>query len=1674
MDLAKASGFGGKLKVNRTMELVLFIAIAAAIFLSINFDSGITGFTVLDTGGIWSQNSKVQLEQNVTFLRVSGSVIGTGNVTMWLGQRLVYDSRQFRSSFENVCVNSCEEAEQTDTLKIIIEGDALLAIISFNYTNKATEEQAASIAAEELIIPFALITVSNSTLNASGVIFNRTEYNTTGLIQINSSDSLQELPNNQYNESNEWRDYGIDMSGNVLLFHLDNNTENSTTVRDWSGNRNNGTWINGGQSNGTGKLGAQSAMISSLNGYLQVINSSSLNSSNAVSVSLWFNPSIITGNHQVIIEKYDDSVPIEYNIFVKGAVPPVISTYVNDFCDFDTVAVINTWHHVVMTNDATSLKVYTNGILENTCAGANYAYAPSTGNVNIGLRGSGDFPFAGAVDEVSIWNRSLSATEVLNIYNRQKDTFIQQGEYQSEIFDAGSSANWTNLSWVTEVCYQCELPNDGTNENSLHFRKPANMTDNLLLFHYNQSGAENLTYFKDYSGKENNGTCINCPAYNVSGKFESGYTFDGINDVINITDNGILDFPNGTAFTFATWIFPNQIISGKNYAIYAKDDGVNNGNPMLLMLGVGTLRLTYDASASNPSYDANIPLISNTSKAWHHVAFAYQFGLPSSAKIYWDGQLLSGSWTTGAGTETVILNNFNSIIGGREAAGSLYLNATIDETSMWNKTLNETYIQELYKRGISRLNLSVRSCDDAFCAGESYTDVVNDTSKQILLPIVANRYFQYRQMLTADDSAFSPHVYNTSIEYIATIPNVTITNPSNYSNFSSGNQAFNTTLYGAGVSVVVFQFSNRTNPFNVTSTNISENFSVNIDLARISEGLNNMTIFANDSFNQINNTEFIQFRVDRTPPLVRFTTPANDSSYTQFSYNITFSVRANDSNLTIAAIVLSFDNSTGAEFNLTLINNSGDWNRSYNMSALAEGAHTTTAIANDTAGNYNRTQSMIFTVDKTPPNVTAIIPIAGTLFNFSVIEIAANVTDNRIVSMAIANITYPNNSVTQLTLSNGSAYATKFNISYAIPESEGTFTIAIYANDSANNINATQTTTFTANYTDIDGDKVRDANDTLLGDYRFIATSGITSPNITVNGSTDLNKTFAGYQELVLYDNTRPIVNITHNFSVSTPLDLRNWTINVSTLYLLVNLSGQLLANETKTMYIDDNNFATLCVKDAHNISSAEQISTSCTEANETSFTGCIGVSTGTTSNGLTCYDDGAIIRIQNMSYSALRATQSAPGGSSGGGGGGKPRSTASIGAESRKELNVAVEKITASLNVGESLVVRELVVRSVQGTIPVTIEIDNSLQSIIEIEQKLSISEELTPIDIRINGTDYGSYTGYITLRTADAVYRVLLTIQVKKKVAKLLDLRVSALNKEVKINDIASFRIELFNLGQLPRYDVLLTYELIHEQTKQRAYYEQEQRAIETSLELIKSIELKGMPSGEYKLLVTAQYDNMTVTVQQLISIVEQLPLKRIPFKVLLAAMMLIIVTVLLWHAHKMVKLRLESNKTLNYYTKQAREQGYNEGEITDILVVERVPKSRQIVKIYRLTEIGSVKTGARTRFAREFKPSVLTQLGTSFIAKNHEEHNNNRNVLYRWKREHEKNPKEALRSNGKAWKEEAVLERYERLIGRQALEIDLLKKSIKHLKESNGMKRCAKMSRTTREISSKSADF
>ena len=79
------------------------------------------------------------------------------------------------------------------------------------------------------------------------------------------------------------------------------------------------------------------------------------------------------------------------------------------------------WYHIVYTYDGTTCKFYINGQLK-----AQYArtaiFTPNTSDINIGKHANTQYPYwmNGALDELRIYNRALTAQEVENLYNGTK------------------------------------------------------------------------------------------------------------------------------------------------------------------------------------------------------------------------------------------------------------------------------------------------------------------------------------------------------------------------------------------------------------------------------------------------------------------------------------------------------------------------------------------------------------------------------------------------------------------------------------------------------------------------------------------------------------------------------------------------------------------------------------------------------------------------------------------------------------------------------------------------------------------------------------------------------------------------------------------------------------------------------------------------------------------------------------------------------------------------------------------------------------------------------------------------------------------------------------------------------------------------------------------------------
>jgi len=106
------------------------------------------------------------------------------------------------------------------------------------------------------------------------------------------------------------------------------------------------------------------------------------------------------------------------------------------------------------------------------------------------------------------------------------------------------------------------------------------------------------------------------------------------------------------------------------------------------------------------------------------------------------------------------------------------------------------------------------------------------------------------------------------------------------------------------------------------------------------------------------------------------------------------------------------------------------------------------------------------------------------------------------------------------------------------------------------------------------------------------------------------------------------------------------------------------------------------------------------------------------------------------------------------------------------------------------------------------------------------------------------------------------------------------------------------------------------------------------------------------------------------------------------------------------------------------------------------------------------------SRRNFTKEFKEAAIRrlELGASLaeVARACEV---NPNVLHRWKRELRENGTKAFLGNGKRRAEENQVAELERKVGRQALEIDFLRRCLQHVEEQRRLQALTTRGSSTR---------
>jgi hypothetical protein len=235
----------------------------------------------------------------------------------------------------------------------------------------------------------------------------------------------------EIDEVNDYRD--IVKDGLVLDLNASSSLSypgSGTTWTDLSGNGNNGTLVNGvGYNSGNGG----SLSFDGVNDYVDCGSNNTLNFTSSFSVSFWMNNNISTNTLEYFVNRWTYSTGSyrQWSIDSGGVANRINFRISSNGTDGGSIGIFSTnalyssgWHNICGTWNGSVMILYIDGgLVAGPTSITTMVSTPGQktfiGGGNLGT----DFPMSGNISQAQIYNRALTATEVLQNYNALKSFY---------------------------------------------------------------------------------------------------------------------------------------------------------------------------------------------------------------------------------------------------------------------------------------------------------------------------------------------------------------------------------------------------------------------------------------------------------------------------------------------------------------------------------------------------------------------------------------------------------------------------------------------------------------------------------------------------------------------------------------------------------------------------------------------------------------------------------------------------------------------------------------------------------------------------------------------------------------------------------------------------------------------------------------------------------------------------------------------------------------------------------------------------------------------------------------------------------------------------------------------------------------------------------------------------
>ncbi len=379
------------------------------------------------------------------------------------------------------------------------------------------------------------------------------------------------------------------------------------------------------------------------NGYVQVTHSTNLNAF-PFTVTAWFRSTNLSSIGQGIVSKYADASGNGWTMILQNG--NLRGFYYNTnlssrAIDATTAAVVadGFWHHAAMTVDTNGGKLYVDGIVVGSGAWTTTAHAPTgTEPLQIGRYHTFTNRFLGTIDEVTLWSRALSISELNYLKHRQLNG----------------------------------------NEDGI-----------VALWHLDENGGPTTA---DSTGHGYLGTLVSNPVWVASSAplvfnpvAGGALQFDGVNGYVQVAHTNDL---NAYPFTATAWFRTTNTANVVQGIVSKYADASANG--WTLVVQNNHLRGFYyrNGSSSDVAIDAT-SAAAVADGSWHHAALTVD---ASGGKLYLDGTIVGQSpWAGAIGGTT----STEPLQIGRYYTYAQRFQGDMDEVTVWNRALGTSEVPAL-------------------------------------------------------------------------------------------------------------------------------------------------------------------------------------------------------------------------------------------------------------------------------------------------------------------------------------------------------------------------------------------------------------------------------------------------------------------------------------------------------------------------------------------------------------------------------------------------------------------------------------------------------------------------------------------------------------------------------------------------------------------------------------------------------------------------------------------------------------------------------------------------------------------------------------------------------------------------------------------------------------------